>query len=91
MSGKSLREALIATGASTLIGNPDPNQAFFVWIYAPGSDTKAAAASWHAVFEALEANKGACPSDFLNPWDFPVGAIAPPPGKTGIPARAGIH
>jgi hypothetical protein len=56
VSSKSLREALIATGASTLIGNPDPNQAFFLWIYAPGTETKAAAASWHAVFEALEAN-----------------------------------
>jgi hypothetical protein len=44
VSGKSLREALIATGASTLIGNPDPNQVFLIWIYAPGNDTKAAAA-----------------------------------------------
>jgi hypothetical protein len=54
VSGKSLREALIATGASTLIGNPDPNQAFFIWIYAPGTNAKAAPASWHAVFEALQ-------------------------------------
>jgi len=56
LRGKSLREALIATGASTLIANPDPNQAFFVWIYAPGDSTKAVPASWHAVFEALQAD-----------------------------------
>jgi hypothetical protein len=56
VSGKSLRQALIATGASTLIGDPDPGQVFFIWIYAPGGNTKAAAASWRAVFDALEAD-----------------------------------
>ena len=54
VSGKSLRQALIATGASTLIANPDSTKAFFMWIYAPGTDAKAAPASWHALFEALQ-------------------------------------
>jgi hypothetical protein len=56
VSGKSLRAALVATGASTLIANPNPNQAFFMWVYAPGKNTNAAAASWRAVFESLEAD-----------------------------------
>jgi hypothetical protein len=53
VSGKTLRQALIATGASTLIANPDPHQEFFIWIYAPGAQSKAVPASWHALFEAL--------------------------------------
>ncbi len=52
---KTLREAMTATGAATLIANPDPGQVLFIWIYAPGPDTKAQAASWHAVFETLSA------------------------------------
>ncbi len=52
---KTLREAMTATGAATLIANPDPGQVLFIWIYAPGPDTKAQAASWHAVFETLAA------------------------------------
>jgi hypothetical protein len=52
---KPLREVLIATGASALIGDPDPSQDFFVWIYAPVGATKAVAASWHALFDALQA------------------------------------
>lgn len=55
-AGKSLRQALIATGATTLIENPNPDQDFFVWIYAPGADAKATPASWHALFEALAAD-----------------------------------
>jgi hypothetical protein len=54
VSGKTLRQALIATGASTLIEKPDPAKAFFIWVYAPGADAKATPASWHAVFEALQ-------------------------------------
>ena len=55
-AGKTLRQALIATGATTLIENPNPNQDFFIWIYAPGADSKATPASWHALFEALDAD-----------------------------------
>ena len=61
-SAKTLRQALIATGASTLIENPDPNQVFFIWVYAPGANAKAAPASWHAVFEALEQDESNSPS-----------------------------
>ena len=55
VSGKSLPQALIATGASTLVGNAGPSQAFFIWVYALDDNAKAAAASRHAVFEALQA------------------------------------
>ena len=53
--GKPLRQVLIATGAASLIANPDPNQDFFVWIYVPSAMTMAVPASWHALFDVLQA------------------------------------
>ncbi len=50
---KTLREALIATGASTLLDNPDPAKTFFVWIYAPAADSQATVASWKELFRLL--------------------------------------
>lgn len=51
--GKTLRAAMTATGASTLLDNPDPSKTFFIWIYAPGKDSKAAVASWKELFRLL--------------------------------------
>ncbi len=50
---KTLRAALVATGASTLLDNPDPAKTFFIWIYAPRVDSQASVASWKALFRLL--------------------------------------
>ncbi len=50
--GETLRGAMAATGASTLL-TPDPTKTFFIWIYAPDANSKAQAASWKALFWML--------------------------------------
>jgi hypothetical protein len=53
--GKTLRAAMTATGASTLLDNPDPAKTFFIWIYAPDANSKASVASWAELFRLLSA------------------------------------
>ncbi|MGN6516616.1 MAG: hypothetical protein ACTHLR_12355 [Rhizomicrobium sp.] len=55
VKGKSLHDALVATGAASLIEKPDPAKTFFIWVYAPGPDSKASVASWNALFSILAA------------------------------------
>jgi hypothetical protein len=50
---KTLRAALIATGASSLVEKPDPTKTFFIWLYAPDQNSKATVASWKALFDIL--------------------------------------
>jgi hypothetical protein len=52
---KTLRAAMIATGASTLLDKPDPAKTYFIWIYAPAPDSQASVASWKALFALLTA------------------------------------
>jgi hypothetical protein len=52
---KTVRDTMIATGAFKPKAPLDPNQDLFIWIYAPAGQTKAVPASWHALFEALQA------------------------------------
>jgi hypothetical protein len=51
---KTLRAAMTATGASTLLDNPDPAKTYFTWIYAPDAISQASVASWKALFHLLE-------------------------------------
>lgn len=51
--GKTLRAAMTATGASTLLDNPDPSKTFFIWIYAPDKESKASVASWKELYRLL--------------------------------------
>jgi hypothetical protein len=51
--GKTLRSAMTATGASTLLDNPDPSKTTFIWIYAPALNDGAAPASWKELFRLL--------------------------------------
>lgn len=51
---KTLGDALAGTGSTSLLTGAKPGQIFFVWIYAPGEQSKAQPASWHALFEALD-------------------------------------
>ncbi|HEY2069558.1 MAG TPA: hypothetical protein VGG48_08400 [Rhizomicrobium sp.] len=50
---KTLRAAMTATGASTLLDNPDPTKTFYIWIYSPDANTKASVASWKELFRLL--------------------------------------
>ncbi len=59
--GKTLRAAMTATGASTLLDNPDPSKTFFIWIYAPDANSKASVASWRELFRLLNAPQSANP------------------------------
>ena len=54
---KTLGAAMTATGAASLIEHPDPAKTYFVWIYAPGADSKATVASWSALFATLSAQR----------------------------------
>jgi len=53
--GETLRGAVVATGAASLIAKPDPANTFFIWLYAPHAGTKAAVASWKELFGILSA------------------------------------
>ena len=50
---KTLRNAVIATGAQSLLQNPSPTSTFFIWIYAPDANSQAALASWKELFTLL--------------------------------------
>jgi hypothetical protein len=50
---KTLRGAVIATGAATLLDNSNPAKTFFIWIYAPDARSPATVASWNALFTIL--------------------------------------
>jgi hypothetical protein len=50
---KTLRAAMIATGASSLLDKPDPEKTFFIWLYAPDATSKATVASWKSLFDIL--------------------------------------
>lgn len=49
--GSTFRQAMTATGAATLLANPDPGKSYFIWLYAPDGDT--VPASWRALFTLL--------------------------------------
>lgn len=57
VKGKTLHDAAMATGAASLLDHPDPAKTFFIWIYAPGADSKATVASWNALFSILAASR----------------------------------
>ena len=47
----TLRQAMTATGAATLLDHPDPGKSYFIWLYAP--EDAAVPASWRALFTLL--------------------------------------
>jgi hypothetical protein len=51
---KTLRAAMHATGADSLLANPSPANTFFIWIYAPDPRSQASVATWKALFKLLE-------------------------------------
>ena len=50
---KTLRAAMTATGADTLLSKPNPANTFFIWIYAPDANSQAAVATWKELFRLL--------------------------------------
>ena len=53
MRDKTLRAAIVGTGAAGLIAKPDPANTFFIWIHALDMSSAATVASWHELFTLL--------------------------------------